>query len=86
MLKELITGLQCSLDNGSSRELIAPLLDQVTKTEDSINELITLNETELFSQQGIKISSEDYFSLASRCIEPLMTLFDEGLNRLKPML
>lgn len=86
MLKELITGLQCSLDNGSSRELIAPILDQVTKTEDSINELITLNETELFSQQGIKISSEDYFSLASRCIEPLMTLFDEGLNRLKPML
>jgi len=86
MLKELITGLQCSLDNGSSRELIAPLLDQVSKTEDSINELIILNETELFSQQGIKISSEDYFSLASRCIEPLMTLFDEGLNRLKPML
>ncbi len=86
MFKELISGLQCSLDNGSSRELIVPLLDQVVQTEGSINELISLNETELFSKQGIMISSEDYFSLASRCIEPLMALFDESLNRLKPML
>lgn len=85
MLKELITGLQCSLDNGSSRHVILPLLDNVKKTENSILELVALNETELFNTQGRGITSEDYFSLASRCMEPLMALFDEGLNRLKPL-
>lgn len=83
MLNVVTTSLQRSLDNGSSESLIAPLLEKVISTEGAINQLTELNEKELFKAQGISITSEAYFALASSCIDPLMTLFDEGIDHLK---
>ena len=83
MLKEVMSSLQASLDSGSSKELITPLLNRVRDTEASIDKLTALNEAELYKEKGISISSESYFTLASRCMDPLLSLFDEGLDRLK---
>lgn len=83
MLSEVTQRLQHALDRGASPSLLSPLLNKVTDTERVILQLTLLNETELYKDDGITISSEAYFSLASRCLEPLLALFDEGIERLK---